>query len=52
VLRYMDPSTLSTCVEQAEAKGWNGGVMFWEWSDVSGTPGNYGGDAAITARLC
>ncbi|KAJ3054211.1 hypothetical protein HDU99_007825, partial [Rhizoclosmatium hyalinum] len=29
---YMDPGTLSTCVSQAVAKGWSGGVMGWEWN--------------------
>lgn len=28
---YMSPSTLATCVAQAQSKGWNAGVMFWEW---------------------
>lgn len=31
----MDPWSLNTCVKQAQAKGWNGGVMFWEWTSVS-----------------
>ncbi|KAK8849537.1 hypothetical protein IAR55_004871 [Kwoniella newhampshirensis] len=29
---YMSPSLLHTCVNQARAAGWNGGVMFWEWT--------------------
>ncbi|CAD6569884.1 MAG: hypothetical protein TREMPRED_005496 [Tremellales sp. Tagirdzhanova-0007] len=29
---YMDPSTLNQCVAQAQALGWNAGVMFWEWT--------------------
>jgi chitinase len=27
---YVAPATLATCVAQAAAKGWNGGVMTWE----------------------
>ena len=27
---FMDPATLGTCVKQAKAKGWNGGVMVWQ----------------------
>jgi hypothetical protein len=33
--RYMSPEALSECVRQAEEKGWNGGVMYWEWNSVS-----------------
>jgi hypothetical protein len=33
--RYMSPEALSQCVRQAEEKGWNGGVMYWEWNSVS-----------------
>ena len=33
---YIDPSTFGQCVSQAQSQGWNGGVMFWEWADVSG----------------
>ncbi|WWC73530.1 uncharacterized protein I206_107502 [Kwoniella pini CBS 10737] len=29
---FVDPSVLHKCVTQAEAKGWNAGVMFWEWT--------------------
>ncbi|WVQ96121.1 hypothetical protein IAU59_003223 [Kwoniella sp. CBS 9459] len=29
---FVDPSVLNTCVSEAQAKGWNGGVMFWEWT--------------------
>ncbi|WVO13809.1 hypothetical protein L204_101432 [Cryptococcus depauperatus] len=29
---YMSPSDLNECVNQAKQKGWNGGVMFWEWT--------------------
>ena len=28
---YMSASTLNSCVKQAKEKGWNGGVMYWEW---------------------
>jgi len=28
---YMDTSTLNTCVSQAKSKGWNAGVMYWEY---------------------
>lgn len=28
---YTDPSTLGGCVSQAQSKGWNAGVMFWEY---------------------
>ena len=27
---YMDAATLGSCVKQAKAKGWNGGVMVWQ----------------------
>lgn len=30
---YMDASTLASCVAQAQRKGWNAGVMFWEWTE-------------------
>nr|GAT55156.1 glycoside hydrolase family 18 protein [Mycena chlorophos] len=30
---YMDPGTLATCLEQANAKGWSGGVMTWQYPD-------------------
>lgn len=30
----MSGTTLAKCVQQAEQKGWNAGVMFWEWSQV------------------
>lgn len=33
--RYMSPEALSKCVRQAKEKGWNGGVMYWEWNSVS-----------------
>ena len=29
---FMDPATLGTCVKEAKAKGWNGGVMVWQVS--------------------
>lgn len=35
---YMDGSTLAQCVAQAQSKGWNGGVMFWEWSALVRRP--------------
>ncbi|KAJ9104118.1 hypothetical protein QFC19_004102 [Naganishia cerealis] len=28
---YMDSATLAQCVKQAKAKGWDGGVMYWEF---------------------
>ncbi|KAI1792144.1 glycoside hydrolase [Ganoderma leucocontextum] len=28
---FMDPATLGTCVSQAKAKGWNAGVMVWQF---------------------
>jgi chitinase len=31
---YMDTSTLSSCVKQAQAQGWNAGVMYWEYDNV------------------
>jgi hypothetical protein len=31
----MSPQDLNVCVKQARNKGWNGGVMFWEWTTVS-----------------
>ncbi|KAI0034112.1 glycoside hydrolase family 18 protein [Vararia minispora EC-137] len=30
---YVPPATLASCVSQAKAKGWNGGVMTWEYPD-------------------
>ncbi|VDC02895.1 unnamed protein product, partial [Peniophora sp. CBMAI 1063] len=32
---YMAPSTLATCVATAAGKGWNGGVMVWEFPDAT-----------------
>nr|XP_019043356.1 hypothetical protein I302_07931 [Kwoniella bestiolae CBS 10118]OCF22286.1 hypothetical protein I302_07931 [Kwoniella bestiolae CBS 10118] len=32
---FIDASLLAKCVSQAQAKGWNAGVMFWEWTTVS-----------------
>lgn len=32
---YMSASDLHQCVSEAKEKGWNAGVMFWEWSEVS-----------------
>ncbi|CCM01822.1 uncharacterized protein FIBRA_03890 [Fibroporia radiculosa] len=32
---YMDPATLATCVDQAKGKGWNAGVMVWEFPSAS-----------------
>ncbi|KAK4689927.1 hypothetical protein P7C73_g190, partial [Tremellales sp. Uapishka_1] len=29
---YMSASDLASCVSQATSKGWNAGVMFWEWT--------------------
>lgn len=31
----MSASDLHQCVSEAKEKGWNAGVMFWEWSEVS-----------------
>ncbi|PIL32409.1 hypothetical protein GSI_05655 [Ganoderma sinense ZZ0214-1] len=28
---FMDPATLGTCVKEAKSKGWNGGVMVWQY---------------------
>lgn len=33
---YVDETTLATCIAEAQALGWNGGVMFWEWSTTIG----------------
>lgn len=27
----MDSATLNDCVNQAKVKGWNAGVMYWEY---------------------
>jgi len=32
---YIDPTTLAGCVSQAKNKGWNGGVMVWEYPDAA-----------------
>ncbi|KAF8552690.1 glycoside hydrolase family 18 protein [Imleria badia] len=32
---YIDPSTLASCVSQAASKGWNAGVMAWQYPDAS-----------------
>ncbi|EPQ57162.1 glycoside hydrolase [Gloeophyllum trabeum ATCC 11539] len=32
---FMDPALLATCVSQAKAKGWNAGVMVWEFPDAA-----------------
>ncbi|KAI0657979.1 glycoside hydrolase [Cubamyces menziesii] len=32
---YIDPSTLAGCVEQAKSKGWDAGVMVWEFPDAA-----------------
>ncbi|KZV72254.1 carbohydrate-binding module family 5 protein [Peniophora sp. CONT] len=32
---YISASTLATCVATAHAKGWNGGVMVWEFPDAT-----------------
>lgn len=31
----MSASDLQVCVGEAKEKGWNAGIMFWQWSDVS-----------------
>lgn len=35
IKRYMSASDLQVYVGEAKEKGWNGGIMFWQWSDVS-----------------
>lgn len=30
---YMSASDLHQCVSEAKERGWNAGVMFWEWSE-------------------
>ncbi|KAJ6517276.1 glycoside hydrolase family 18 protein [Mycena vitilis] len=30
---YMNETYLATCVQEAKQKGWNGGIMFWQYSD-------------------
>lgn len=32
---FMDASTLASCVSQAQAKGWDAGVMVWEFPSAS-----------------
>lgn len=32
---YMEPATLRRCVKQAREKGWNAGVMYWEWDHTA-----------------
>ncbi|OSD02935.1 glycoside hydrolase family 18 protein [Trametes coccinea BRFM310] len=32
---YIAPDTLATCVAQAKAKGWDAGVMVWEFPDAA-----------------
>ncbi|KAJ2976768.1 hypothetical protein NUW54_g11515 [Trametes sanguinea] len=32
---YIAPATLATCVAQAKAKGWDAGVMVWEFPDAA-----------------
>ena len=39
---FMDPATLGTCVKQAKAKGWNGGVMVWQVRLASFSPKSRG----------
>ncbi|KAH0832271.1 hypothetical protein J3R83DRAFT_13264 [Lanmaoa asiatica] len=34
---YIDPSTLASCVSEAAAKGWNAGVMVWQYPDATST---------------
>ncbi|PCH44329.1 glycoside hydrolase family 18 protein [Wolfiporia cocos MD-104 SS10] len=31
---YMSPSTLATCVEDAQGEGWDAGVMVWQYPDA------------------
>ena len=35
---FIDPATLGTCIDQAKAKGWNAGLMFFEVSPPSPFP--------------
>ncbi|KAJ7606970.1 glycoside hydrolase family 18 protein [Mycena polygramma] len=30
---YMNETFLATCVQEAKQKGWNGGIMFWQYSE-------------------
>lgn len=46
---YMDPASLNTCVRQARSRGWNGGVMFWEWTSVSVLTGATQGQMLINS---
>ncbi|KAH9852021.1 glycoside hydrolase [Lenzites betulinus] len=32
---FIDPTTLAGCVQQAKAKGWDAGVMVWEFPDAT-----------------
>ena len=32
---YMDPGELKRCVELARGKGWDAGVMYWEWDHTA-----------------
>ncbi|KAI0731318.1 glycoside hydrolase [Earliella scabrosa] len=32
---FIAPATLATCLSQAKAKGWNAGVMVWEFPDAA-----------------
>ncbi|KAL0953844.1 hypothetical protein HGRIS_005021 [Hohenbuehelia grisea] len=32
---FMSTSDLASCVQQAKSKGWNGGVMVWEFPDAA-----------------
>ncbi|PFH51773.1 glycoside hydrolase family 18 protein [Amanita thiersii Skay4041] len=32
---FMSTATLSTCLQQAKANGWNGGAMVWQFPDAS-----------------
>jgi hypothetical protein len=32
---YTHPSLLHQCVYQARQQGWNGGIMFWEWTSAA-----------------
>jgi hypothetical protein len=35
ISRYMDPTLLAQCVASAQSKGWNAGIMVWQWIKVS-----------------
>ena len=34
---FIDPATLGTCIDQAKAKGWNAGVMAFQFPSADAT---------------